>query len=284
MAYLAAHFSVIDLAALNDFVVHGKPLPPRPLLITFDDGYRDNYVNAYPVLRKHSFPAVIFLLTGRIGTSAPSWWDECAYYFHQTKLDHAALPLIGESDLSSASLRKAARETLMRALKRVSEAEKLGALAKLRSALEVEQAPHDPDLFMAWDQVRELVTNGIACQPHTVSHPIMTRIDVPDRRREITQSCEQIRQETGQTITAFAYPNGLSGDYDVATMQILRDEGITMAFTLSPGPMRAVEVRRHPLEIQRVYLGGRDSFEMFALKVMGLPALWERTGFVEEGH
>ncbi len=283
MAYVAEHFNVIDLETLNDFIVHGDPLPSRSLLITFDDGYLDNYVHAYPVLRDHGFSAVIFLLTNCVDNPAVPWWDECAYYFHHTELQMADLPLVGERDLATFSLRIAAREAVMLALKRADEAEKLAALGELRAALKVEPVPRDPALFMTWNHVRDLVANGVACQPHTTTHPIMTNVDQSEMRRQIAESSQRVKEETGQVIRAFAYPNGLPGDYDAATMQALHDEGITMAFTLTPGPMRVGDVRRHPLEIQRVYLGRRDTFDMFVMKTMGLPALVDRSHFVGEG-
>ncbi len=280
MAYIREHFTVVDLAAVNDFLHRGKNLPPRPLLITFDDGYLDNYTHAFPVLKQYGFPAVIFLLTSRMDNPLPAWWDECAYYFHHTRRQAAVLPLIGERDLSSPALRRAAREALMTQLKRVPEEEKLVALKQAGEALEVDPPGPDLNLFLTWDHVRELVSAGVACQPHTVTHPILARVKEDVQWREIVGSRDRIREETGQAITAFAYPNGGPGDYTVTTLHLLQEAGIETAFTLLPGPVRANTARRHPLEIPRVYLGGRDTTERFIYKVMGLPALLERPGFV----
>lgn len=280
MAYIREHFNVVDLEAVNTFLHHGRSLPPRPLLITFDDGYLDNYTHAYPVLKRHGFPAVIFLLTSRMDNPLPAWWDECAHYFHHTQRQAATLPLIGERDLSSPALRRAAREALVRQLKRIPEAEKLAALRQTGEALQVDPPGPDPDLFMTWDHVRELVSAGIACQPHTVNHPILARVDEETQRCEIVGSCERIREETGQTISAFAYPNGGVGDYTATTMRLLQQAGIRTAFTLLAGPVRPQVARQHPLEIPRVYLGGRDTVERFVFKVMGLPALMERPRFI----
>src|SRR5262249_33831995 len=128
VAYVAKHFNVIDLAALREFIQLGRPLPSRPLLITFDDGYLDNYSNAYPVLRQYGLPAVIFLVTDWIGTPTIPWWDECAYLFQHTTTTHAVLPLIGERSLAVPDQRIAARDALMRALKQVPESQKQAAM------------------------------------------------------------------------------------------------------------------------------------------------------------
>ncbi len=275
MDYVKQHFNVIDLAALSAHVCDGAPLPPRPLLITFDDGYHDNYTNAYPVLRERGLPAVIFVVTGWMGSKQLPWWDQCGYLFRHTQQEHADLPLIGPHDLGTAGARHQAREAFMQRIKTSPEADKAGHMDALAQALAVHVPEHDTPLFLTWEQARELAANGIACQPHTVSHPILTRIPLETARDEIAQSAAHIADETGQPVMAFAYTNGLINDYNPGIMQHLRDLAIPLAFTLIPGPLRA-EVRNRALEIPRVYLGHRDIFEMFVAKVMGIPALLEQ--------
>jgi peptidoglycan/xylan/chitin deacetylase (PgdA/CDA1 family) len=273
IAYVARHFNVIDLAALQAFIQLGRALPPRPLLITFDDGYLDNYTSAYPILRQYGLPAVIFLITDWIEKPIIPWWDECAYWFHHATNTHAMLPLVGETDLTAPHQRTAARDALIRALKQVPESRKQEALQQLRSMLNVSLPENTPRLFVSWDQVRELVANGVACQPHTASHPILTRVNYAEMQRQISESRVRVEAETRQPVSAFAYPNGTPGDYDENTFEVLRNTGYAMAFTLTPGPMRSQDVRRQPLEIRRVFLSYKDTFEVFVMKVAGLPAL-----------
>jgi peptidoglycan/xylan/chitin deacetylase (PgdA/CDA1 family) len=273
MDYVAGHFNVIGLEALRAFVQDGTPLPPRPVLITFDDGYRDNYVHAYPVLRARGMPAVIFLYTSRMDDPTPPWWDECAHHIERTSLVHAALPLVGPQDLSTPDHRNLAHDRFVERFKGLPESEKPKALNAFRAALQVDPLPPDRDLFLTWNEVRELVAGGIACQPHTVSHPILTRLNPDQLQRELADSRAQVEQQTGQPAYAFAYPNGLQGDYDAHTMAVLRENGYALAFTLLDGPMRADAVRRNPLEIRRIHITHRDSFERFILKVMGMRRL-----------
>lgn len=276
MAYVARHFNVINLAALHAYVQHGEPLPPRPLLITFDDGYLDNYQNAAPILTKYGFPAVIFLMTSRMdNTGQLPWWDAVAYLFAHTQKRQVELPVVGLRDLTTEESQHAAREEMIQGLKRIPEQEKQAALDQLQVALNVE-LPTAPPVFMSWDQIRELVTKGIACQPHTVNHPILTRIDPEQMRRELTDSRDQIIEQTRQEVAAFAYPNGMPGDYDQTTMQTLRELGYGLAFTLSPGPVALKNVRERPLEIERVFLLYQDTLEAFIMKVMGADALLAR--------
>jgi peptidoglycan/xylan/chitin deacetylase (PgdA/CDA1 family) len=280
MEYVAKHFSVIDLAALRAHIEQGTPLPPRPLLITFDDGYLDNYQNAYPILKQRGLPAVIFLITEKMDHPTRPWWDECAYYFHHTPRQQAKLPILGDTDLSAPALRRAARESLMSQMKTLPETDKLAVLHDLSSALDVALPANDARMFITWDEVRELVANGVACQPHTDNHPILTRVSPDEMRHQLIASKTRIEQETQQDVYAFAYPNGTPDDYDRATIDTLRDTGYSLAVTLFPGPMLAKHVRRHPFEIPRVYLSHRDTLDRFIMKVMGVPALLEFPRFV----
>lgn len=270
MAYVSEHFTVIDLARLNAFIHHGEPLPPRPLLITFDDGYIDNYTNAYPILRRYNLPAIMFLIAGKMDNPTPPWWDLCAYYFNHTRCASVDLPLLGQRDLTIS--REAVREELMRQLKRLPNEQKNEVINVLGQVLDVPATVYPP-LFVSWDQVRELVANGISCQPHTVDHPIMTRIGRDEVLYQLCESRARIERETGQQAITFAYPNGTRADFDDSTLSALRECGYQTAFTLVPGPMKFERVRKTPLTIKRVALLYKDTFDMFLVKLMGVPAL-----------
>jgi peptidoglycan/xylan/chitin deacetylase (PgdA/CDA1 family) len=276
MAFVEQHFNVIDLDELQAFILDGEPLPPKPLLITFDDGYLDNYQHAFPILQRYGLPAVIFLVTDSMDHPMKAlWWDECAMYFHRTSKVSADLPLLGEREFGLESQRKTVIKDTITQLKTLPEADKQQTLKQIANVLDV--VPNeDTQFFINWDQVRELVAGGIACQPHTTTHPILTRISNDETLRQLEESKMQIVAQTGQSAFAFAYPNGFPGDYDESTMNSLLELGYTMAFTLEPGPMRAEAVRKNPLQIKRVYLGHRDTFEIFKMKIMGIPALLSR--------
>jgi len=280
MAFVGEHYSVISLKQLIDFVQNAATLPPRPLLITFDDGYLDNYIHAYPVLREFDFPAVVFLMTGAINGSVEPWWEQCSYFFHLTCLDSATLPLIGERTFARKTDRIKVCEELIDALKEVSEEEKLSTLTQVRTVLGVEPSDRESPSFMTWEQIREMEENGIAFQPHTVTHPILTRVSTLRASQEIRDSLHEILQQTQQKSYAFAYPNGGKHDYNEQIIQALRDETIKTAFTTAAGPASALWVRSHPYEIPRVYAARQDSFDTFILKLAGAhpAALMRRAG------
>src|SRR5690606_11379545 len=75
MRYLNRHYRVMPLADLAGLLGTGRPLREPVAAVTFDDGYRDNYTSAFPVLRRLGVPATIFLATGYIGGDRVFWWD-----------------------------------------------------------------------------------------------------------------------------------------------------------------------------------------------------------------
>jgi peptidoglycan/xylan/chitin deacetylase (PgdA/CDA1 family) len=265
--FLARHYQVVGLAQVRAALMGGAALPPRPLLITFDDGYRDNLTQAAPLLARKGLPAVIFLLTSRM--SAPTalpWWDALAEAFKQTPCREADLPLLGHTAWEAGAGAQAICESLLRGLKRLPESDKQAALAQIFSALAVNPTSSAP-LFMTWDEVRTLATQGIDCQPHTHSHPILSRVSLEVARQELAQSKAEIEAQLGTPAYAFAYPNGGVDDYRPEHLPLLADLGYELAFTLRGGAVRLVALGASRYELTRIFLSHKDSPSLFALKL-----------------
>ncbi len=79
LAFLAANgYHTVSMTAYLDAVQNDTPLPDKPVVLTFDDGYRDNYVNAFPLLKKYVMIGTFFIVTGQVGYPASMTWDEIA--------------------------------------------------------------------------------------------------------------------------------------------------------------------------------------------------------------
>ena len=279
MKFIESQYNVIALDDLNHAVMHDAPLPANPLLITFDDGYLDNYENAAPILKEFGFPAVIFLATSRMDQpTAPFWWDRLARLFRRTNRTEATLPLLGYQEWASEAERNLLVNQFLPKLKALPRERLETTLNELQTVLEVETVEGAP-LFMNWQQVNEVIEQGISCQAHTVTHPIVARVSDEEAREEIAQSKAIIEQKTGQPVYAFAYPNGTLQDYRAIHLQHLQSSGIRLAFTLTPGPMRYDLLKAHPLEIQRIYLGYQDDLALFKLKTAGIGRIGEEIAF-----
>lgn len=269
MDFICTRFNVISLQDLLLWLRGAGELPMRPALITFDDGYRDNFRNAFPVLRTRNLPAVIFLTTGYIGKSKPLWWDLVAFCFAHTQQQTVHIPLIGRQQWQNPASRNIVMDRLLQVLKGLPEDEKATVVEQLPRVLEVD-IPADTftDMFLTWEHIRMMVAQGIAMGAHTQNHPIMTRIPLEQARAEVRNSKASIEEKIGQPVTTFAYTNGLTGDFNREVQAMLRQELFEAAFTLLPGPVRLTQVRQSPLAIQRIAVSNKDTLSRLAVKLI----------------
>jgi peptidoglycan/xylan/chitin deacetylase (PgdA/CDA1 family) len=269
MDFISKYFNVISLHDFLLWLRGEEQLPRHPLLITFDDGYRDNFTHALPVLRARNMPAVIFLTTDHIGSSTPFWWDLVAFCFSQTQRQEANLPLLGPQCWHDDNSRTLVMEQLLQTLKQVPEDVKAPAVEQLPAVLEVTIPSQTfADMFLTWDHVRQMIAQRISMGAHTQNHPIMTRIPLEQARSQVRNSRARIEAETGQPATTFAYTNGQATDFNPQVQQVLHQEGFEAAFTLLPGLAHPDTVRQNPLTIQRVAITRLDTVSRLAAKLL----------------
>jgi peptidoglycan/xylan/chitin deacetylase (PgdA/CDA1 family) len=209
----------------------------RRVLITFDDGYRDNYELAFPLLRKHGVPGTFFLTTGFLDSPRVPWWDELAWMVKRSPrrmLDGRewfapSIPLDGD--------RRAAIERLA-ALYKSLPTERAEAFLDFcgRAAGTGRCNPSaGADLWMTWSMAAELRDAGMTIGGHTASHPVLARTSPEQQASEIGECRRRLREELGIPMRFFAYPVGLPDAFDQATKHILRAEDVALAFSLYGG-------------------------------------------------
>jgi peptidoglycan/xylan/chitin deacetylase (PgdA/CDA1 family) len=266
MDYLAKWFQVVSLKEIVEWLDGRKELPHYAALITFDDGYLDNYTSAYPILCGHHFPALIFLTTEHIGTDAPFYWDMAAYCFHHTKSDHLVFPDGRVEHWSNAGQLDQVSRSWIEFMKTLQQEEKQKHVQRLPEALQVSVPQgYFQKLMMNWAQVRAMQKDGIEFGAHTLHHPILTRISSEQVREEIEGSKSRIEEETGELVLGFAYPNGQSADLNDQIENIVADSGIKTAFTLLNGPSSLEEVKRDPYAIRRIFISHKHSLADYAV-------------------
>lgn len=270
MEYVKQHYNVITCDHLVAWLERQVKLPPYPVLITFDDGYKDNLIHAYPILKQHGFSAVIFLATAYIGRSIPFYWDYVAYCFYHTQKDSTQLtPHTFISWCDNAS-RDRAISRWISLVKQLPEEEKQERIHALSAEFNL-SIPEGvfAGLSLTWDQVREMHGSGVEFGAHTVNHPILTRIPLSKVAVELADSKSKVETELGRPVVSFAYPNGQAADFSPSIVELVRKTGFNLAFTLMPGPTRASVVRQNPLAIRRIFLERADTLPVFAAKLVG---------------
>ena len=277
MDYVSRKYNVISGTELAAFIKGRHQLPAHAAIVTFDDGYYDNYANAYPILKSRNLPAIIFLATNFIGSHKPFFWDLIAYCFFHTKREQAQLPLLGAQSWADGTARQVVMQRLIEALKKISEMEKQKVIDQLPQILEVGVSDEAfKNLMMSWLDAKELSENGIELGAHTASHPILTRISLDAVSAELLQSKQRIEAEVGKPVLSFAYPNGQSSDFNHEVIDRVHRAGFQSAFTLLPGPTRRSTAIKNHLTIRRIFLSYTDSLPRFAAKLAGLDRIPDR--------
>lgn len=265
MDYLSRWFNVVSLRDIVNWFDGKQTLPPYAALITFDDGYLDNYTNAYPILQKYNFPAVIYLSTGHIDTDEPFYWDLAAYCFFHTTKDRILFPDNVEHTWKTKNELHKTSKNWIEALKILPDTQKQDLIFRLPEQLGV-TIPQNyfRKLMMNWDQVREMYKNGIDFGGHTRNHPILSRISLEQAKTEIEGSKNDIEKELGEPVLSFAYPNGKSPDLNIDIKNLVSQAGYRVAFTLMNGPTSLQEARRNPYAIRRIFIGNNHTLPKFA--------------------
>lgn len=230
---LSRFFNILPLTDAVDRLATGT-LPPRAVSITFDDGYRDNYTNALPVLKKYGARATFFVATDFLD-GGRMWNDtviEALRNAPESSLDLEDLKL-GVWPVQTPGQKLAAVDGLLAQLKYLQPAQRLETVDALAARI---GAPLPDDLMMQPDEVRGLFEQGMEIGGHTVSHPILSRLDDAVAQQEISTGRAALQDLTGAPVDAFAYPNGKPGsDYEKRHVEMVRQAGFRMAVTTGWG-------------------------------------------------
>jgi peptidoglycan/xylan/chitin deacetylase (PgdA/CDA1 family) len=241
-----------------------------PVLITFDDGYRNNLTVAAPILREEGVPAAFFLATGYIGTPRTLWNDEVRIRVLNWPESAIRLPSGETAAVSSdATARRSLANQVTRATKKLTGEPCAAYMEYLRSTTASLNVMDDPEAraFMNWDEARKLASLGFDLGSHTVEHPILSRITRVRMADELSRSKATMERELNRPCTAIAYPNGTAEDVNEELFEEVKAAGYQWAFLTTP-------VWQKPggdvLRIPRVVFPGHTDMSTFKFYASGL--------------
>lgn len=227
-------FRVLPIEALLERERGGGALPPRSLLLTFDDAYRDVADHAWPALTDHGMPATLFVPTAFPGAPEASFWWERAW----AAIDATDRPVVSVDGRTLPLLTAAEKASAYRAVRTFLKSRPHDAVESSLTRLEENlgylpgQRPEPSGRALDWPALRELRATGLALGSHTRTHPLLTRVDDRTLADEIGGGVDDLAREVGSDLPAFAYPSGEVRDAAVAS---LREAGIRVAFTTERG-------------------------------------------------
>ncbi|QBD78384.1 polysaccharide deacetylase family protein [Ktedonosporobacter rubrisoli] len=248
MRYLRRHYRIMHLEdALNEFFAPTQEQRARkaardrriPLVLTFDDGYLDNYTEGLRLARELEVPMTIFLVPGYVESGKCFWWRAGEYLVNSSKIDKVIIN--GQAySLEQQKDRLALIEAISSHVWHAqSIAEREQFLADVQKALNVTlperstAACSDTSLPLSWNEIREMEQSGwVSFGAHTMHHPVLSCLnDVNEVRREVTLCRQVLEEQLGHPIRTFAYPIGKLRHIGDEGVQAVRDAGYTWALT-----------------------------------------------------
>jgi len=230
--FLRKQFDIISLSRLEDgrTVTDNK----RYALITFDDGYRDNFDVAASFLRSNEVPAVFFLPSRFIGSKCIPWWDAIAWSIRNRKTQQVDLSFLGLGIVDN----NIDPDALIRTVLKASKASGINlqeCTDRIAEECGVSSRREDGSLFMSWEDANKLVEWDFAVGSHTHSHPILSQLSREEKRKELCISKEILEARLNTKVIAVAYPvGGRSAFTDVGCEEAQR-AGYSLGFTFCPG-------------------------------------------------
>jgi peptidoglycan/xylan/chitin deacetylase (PgdA/CDA1 family) len=246
MRWVKSVFNVIPLAEGVVGIKSGK-LPARALSITFDDGYANNATVAAPILKRLGLHATFFIATGYLdgGCMFNDAVIEAVRSFQGDQLDLADMGL-GVHSTASLMDRRRALDAILAGVKYFPDAERGEVAAQVAARAGVSLPT---DLMMTSEQAAELGRSGFTLGGHTVTHPILAKLELTLARTEIEEGRRRVDELAGARTSLFAYPNGKpERDYDQTSVRLVRELGFDGAVTTSRG---AATLHSSPFEIPR---------------------------------
>ena len=239
--YLRRHYHVMHAeAALEGFFQQGKTdkalhASPLPLVLTFDDGYQDNYTIAFALVRELRVPITIYLIPGYLESGANFWWQEGARLARNAQVDEITIDEITYS-LSQPAERKALAKAIDRHARYASAvAEREAFLTSISQQLAVppHAAEKNENQPMTWAQVNEMAkSEWVSFGAHTMHHPLLACLEDTDELQYEVSECRRVLEtRLGHPVRTFAYPIGKPEHFGEKAQQAVQEAGYQWAIT-----------------------------------------------------
>jgi peptidoglycan/xylan/chitin deacetylase (PgdA/CDA1 family) len=250
---LKRRLSVVTLEEALAFIGGAiKEKKPRcRALLTFDDGYLDNYQTAFPILRSHGVQGVFFLATSMVGSSQLPWWDRIAWLVRTARKRQFVLsyPANLNVDINKNGL-SANISAVLNLYKTPENLDPTRFIRELVEEAEASDPPKTARRFLNWDEAREMSKAGMAFGSHTHSHQVLNRLEPHRQFEELSQSQSILKEQLGTSHDVLAYPVGSRISFSEETKRIAGELGYSAAFSHYrginlPGVTDAFDVKRN---------------------------------------
>lgn len=270
--FLKAHYDVISLAEAVQLLSE-KWQKGNYAVITFDDGYKNNFTYALPVIKDLGVTATFFISTALIDSNDCLWTDWVTYLLLNSSNRTLEIALPDRNfyfELSNADSRIRASFVLRSFLKGSTYEVSQHVLEQMKQQTKQNTSPveADPDryAFLTWQEVKAMHAAGMDIGAHTHNHILLSMISDDEVRLELKTSKEAIEKNLGVQCPHFSYPNGGRNDFNERHFSILKELGYHAAVTQIPGVNR---VGDNLYSLKRINISSQMTLPVFKAYVSG---------------
>jgi peptidoglycan/xylan/chitin deacetylase (PgdA/CDA1 family) len=267
MEWLSNNKPVVSMKAVAEAYRNGSSLPEGAIVVTFDDGFLNNYTDAWPILEEFGLPATFYLATGFIGTGRMVWSDILEANIIGSDLESISLdfpdgPLVWP--LRSTEERIVAFLGIKEICKKLPNSSKDVVMAQVKSRSNANVASDHPlYAFMSWDNVRAMNKSSLVdFGAHTVDHVSLAKVPEEIMIDQIDTSTAELEKNTGQKCDLFSYPEGQKEDYNSQVISHLKARNFDHSPTAIDGVNDLASVG--PFDMKRMMVGFEDRAFPFA--------------------
>ncbi len=217
LEYLTRNYKVISLSNAVAHLQEGSALPSRSVVLTIDDGYRDFYDIAFPVLKQFGLPATLYVVTDFV--DGAGWiWTDIARFITGRSLGREIDLKVNERSVrrrvEDGDAALAVAGEINTNLKKLPEQQRKQILAEFARSMDVSVPDVPPAEYgpIDWSHAREMASFGIEIVSHTATHPILTNESDERLADELARSLAVVRDRLQVDAVHFCYPNGNAGN------------------------------------------------------------------------
>ncbi|MCP9452153.1 MAG: polysaccharide deacetylase family protein [Nitrospira sp.] len=281
METLHKRFHVITIDEFVERMERKMPFENSSCLVTFDDGWRDNYYNAFPLLTHHQIPAVIFLPVNYIGTQRLFWQEALVHglltAIKEARQDPSKASLLREIiaplgleqciECTDADPRQRIIELITLRRKRFELVEVNKVLTRLDQELPIRwDDAKATDGFITWEHVTEMLKKGVQFGGHGSEHHLLSEIPLDEARKDIEECTSVLVTRLKKPPIYFSYPRGYRTPQVIEAVQ---QSGYRVAFIANGGHVKCDDDR---FTVRRINIFEEDTktVPLFLARIVGL--------------
>lgn len=230
MKYLKKNYNVISL---EYFVNNYKRLSnSKNVVITFDDGYKDNFINAYPMLKRYNLPATLFLAIDCVDTGKTKFEDKLTYFFLMNNISSIVVSSLNlKKTLKDNNERNEMLKFICYSINKLDNRERENIINEIYNKYNIEK-DNLYGIMLTWDDIKQMDRNLISFSSHSFSHVNLTKLDNEKLTEEIHKSKSILDNRIGSSVRGFSFP---FGEFDRNVIRELQDAGYRYAVTTVHG-------------------------------------------------